>query len=606
MMRYFLAAVLALAAIISTASAQSNDDALVWVQIEAQPSLAEANEALRRRAAQLEDVNGFDLGRGWFAVALGPYRREDANQVLRVLRAEGRIPRDSYIADSEDYSRQIWPVGSTVLAQLLGQAPVTAPDTTAETTAETATEETDTTETTDTTDTTVAEVPILPEPEPVDETPAEARRSERELSYDERAALQIALQWAGHYDGRIDAAFGAGTRRSMASWQEANNYDATGILTTAQRADLLDQYNAVLKGMGLEMVDDAATGIRMKLPLGVVEFSRLEPPFAHYEAKGDIPAKVLLISQEGDQDTLFGLYDIMQTLEIVPLDGPRERKSDSFELIGEGATQISHTVASLKNGRIKGFTLVWPAGDEERRARVLAEMQASFARIDGVLDARAGDADAQSVDLISGLEIRKPLRSRSGFYVDNAGSVVTTTEALEGCGYVTIEDDHRATIAARDDAAGIAVLRPNDQLAPQSVAQFQTVTPRLKSEIAVAGYSFGGVLGAPTLTYGQLEDIRGLNGEAGMKRLALNALDGDAGGPVVDTGGAVLGMLLPGAGGDRVLPEGVSLAANTDALTKILQEAGITPAAAGTLDRLPADALSDAAGRMTVLVSCWE
>ena len=91
-----------------------------------------------------------------------------------------------------------------------------------------------------------------------------------------------------------------------------------------------------------------------------------------------------------------------------------------------------------------------------------------------------------------------------------------------------------------------------------------------------------------------------------MKRLALNVLDGDAGGPVVDTGGAVLGMLLPGAGGDRVLPDGVSLAANTDALTKILQEAGITPAAAGTLDRLPADALSDAAGRMTVLVSCWE
>ncbi|MFU1478982.1 serine protease [Roseovarius sp. C7] len=440
----------------------------------------------------------------------------------------------------------------------------------------------------------------------MDETPAEARRSERALTREDRAALQVALQWAGHYDGRIDAAFGAGTRRSMAAWQEANNYEATGILTTAQRADLLDQYNAVLKGMGLELVEDTTTGIRMKLPLGVVEFARLEPPFAHYEASGDIPAKVLLISQPGNQDTLFGLYDIMQTLEIVPLDGPRERKSDSFELIGEGATQISHTVASLRDGQIKGFTLVWPAGDEERRARVLAEMQASFERIEGVLDPAAGNADSQSVDLVSGLEIRKPLRSRSGFYVDGAGSVITSTEAVEGCGYITIEDDHRATIATRDDAAGIAVLRPEQTLAPQSVAAFQTVTPRLKSEVAVLGYSFGGVLGAPTLTYGKLEDIRGLNGEAGMKRLALNALEGDVGGPVVDTGGAVLGMLLPSKSNGRVLPDGVSLAANADALTQILQDAGITPMAAGALDPLSTNALSDAAGRMTVLVSCWE
>ena len=77
-------------------------------------------------------------------------------------------------------------------------------------------------------------------------------------------------------------------------------------------------------------------------------------------------------------------------------------------------------------------------------------------------------------------------------------------------------------------------------------------------------------------------------------------------GPRTPISAKLLANLITTAGADRVLPDGVSLAANTDALTKILQEAGITPAAAGTLDRLPADALSDAAGRMTVLVSCWE
>ena len=46
-----------------------------------------------------------------------------------------------------------------------------------------------------------------------------------------------------------------------------------------------------------------------------------EAPFAHYDGKDG--AQVLLISQSGDGDTLFGLYDIMQTLEIVPPEGER-------------------------------------------------------------------------------------------------------------------------------------------------------------------------------------------------------------------------------------------------------------------------------------------
>ncbi len=101
-------------------------------------------------------------------------------------------------------------------------------------------------------------------------------------------------------------------------------------------------------------------------------------------------------------------------------------------------------------------------------------------------------------------------------------------------------------------------------LAPQNVASFRSGLPRLQSEIAVSGYSFGGVLSAPTLTFGTLEDVRGLSGEENMKRLPLAAQPGDAGGPVLDAGGTVLGMLLPREESSRQLPEEVSFAANTE------------------------------------------
>ncbi|WP_281966886.1 trypsin-like peptidase domain-containing protein [Roseovarius nanhaiticus] len=606
MIRSFVAALAVVMLSASGAAAQQSGDAdgapMVWVQIEAQPNLAAINEALRRRSANLQDVNGFDLdGSGWYVVALGPYEAENAEDVLRRLRRDGRIPRDSYIAQSSDYARQIWPVGANLLnesAAAVRQDPATPELGVSEDAIAILQDQMSETQ-----------QPVVQEPaapEVADETPREARASEAELSREERAELQVALQWAGFYDGRIDAAFGAGTRRSMSNWQDANDFEVTGILTTRQRAELLRQYNAVLEGMGMQRVTDTEAGIEMQLPLGVVEFARYEPPFVQFNPSGDLPARVLMISQEGTQDTLYGLYDIMQTLEIVPESGPRERRGDSFTLVGENARMISHTEARLDDGRIKGFTLIWPAGDEDRRARVLGLMQDSFTRLDGVLDPAAGSNDAQSIDLISGLEIRKPLFSRSGFFVDGRGTVVTTSEIVGACGHITIEDGQDAEITSSDADLGIAVLRPTDAIAPIGVAALAQDAPRLQSEVTVAGYSYGGVLGAPSLTFGTVSDVRGLDGNENVARLALGALEGDVGGPVMDAGGAVLGMLLPRQQGGRMLPEDVAFAADAAALMDVLKAAGTSPAAATPGAPLAPAQMADRAAGMTVLVSCWE
>ncbi|SEQ29072.1 trypsin-like peptidase domain-containing protein [Thalassovita taeanensis] len=570
--------------VLSTRSLMAQEDP-VWVQVEAQPSLTAAQERIRDYATQLQDVNGFALGGGWYAVALGPYQRGDAEQVLRVLRAEGKIPRDSYIAFSSNFRRQFWPIGVDTLASPALARP-SAPDNSPAITD------------------TASPAPVIVAES--DETPREARQSEALLSREERMELQSMLKWAGFYNSAIDGAFGRGTRSSMAAWQQANGYDATGILTTRQRAALYKQYTAVLDGLDLRLVQDHDAGIEMKLPTGVVAFDKYEAPFAHYAATGDIPAKVLLISQTGNQATLFGLYDIMQTLAIVPAAGPRERGRNDFMLIGQGADFVSHTQATLQDGQIKGFTLVWPAGDEERRTRLLSEMQASFARTGGVLSAAAGNNEDQSIDLVAGLEIRKPRLTRSGFYSDANGTVVTTTQAVTGCSRITLDTDIEAQVLSTDEALGIAILRPTATLAPISVATLQLSAPRLQSDVAVAGYSYGGVLGAPTLTFGTLADLRGLGGEEQLKRLTLNALPGDAGGPVFDAGGNVLGMLLPRPDGTQKLPDDVSFALDSGSIGQVLTRLGLSANATDQLGQMDPEDVSTMAGGMTVLVGCWD
>jgi peptidoglycan hydrolase-like protein with peptidoglycan-binding domain len=565
---------------------------VVWVQIEAQQSLARATDRARAYTTLLQDVNGFAVGGGWYAVVVGPYRRDDAELVLRQYRDDGLIPRDSFVQVSDRLGQQFWPVG----AALPGLAAIAAPEGTATAQPDPAPQ--------------VTAPPLQPvaEPEPADETPAQAQRSEQDLSRAERMQLQVMLQWAGFYDAAIDGAFGRGTRNSMAAWQESNNFEKTGILTTVQRAALRRQYNAVLEGLGLQTVRDAQAGIEMTLPMAAVQFDRYEPPFAQYTASGDVEARVLLISQPGNQDTLFGLYEIMQTLEIVPLDGPRERGNSSFTLVGENGNMISYTEASLENGEIKGFTLLWPAGDEERRRRLLAEMRSSFTRMPGVLSASAGTASQQSIDLISGLQVRKPKLSRSGFFVSQAGDVVTTSAAVQSCSRITLDGDTDADLVADDVARGVAILRPQAALAPLAVASFAASAPRLQSEVALAGYSFEGVLNAPSMSFGTLADVRGLQGQENISRLALRARPGDAGGPVLDRTGAVIGMLIAAPEGGPQLPEDVSFALSAASVFAASAAAGVRLPAAAAEDaaNLTSFQLAERASAMTVLVSCWE
>jgi len=545
----------------------------VWVQIEAKPSLLEARDAARRYAKTLPSVGGFTLGNGWYAIALGPYPRDEAERILRDYRRTGQIARDSYIARSSAYQRQFWPVGASLNDGRVDDAPV--PDAAAEST------------------------------RPV-ETLRAARASEARLTREDRFEVQKALTWAGVYDGAIDAAFGRGTRAAMARWQQRNGVEATGLLTTRQREDLLRDYNAVLDGLGLDRVVDRATGIALELPTAAVDFARYAPPFAHFDPVGDLDVRVLLISQSGDRTTLNGLYDVMQTLEIVPETGPRSLEPDGFTLVGEGALEISHTRVWYRDGEIKGFTLIWPVGDEERRNRVLQEMQDSFEWLPGTLDPAEGDASAQRIDLVAGLEVRKPRLTRSGFYVDDGGAVLTTADAVRNCGRITIDELHEADIALIDEPLGVAVLRPETRLAPARVATFQDRTPRLMSDVAVAGYSYGGALGAPTVTFGQVSDLEGLEGEPFMKRLTLAALEGDAGGPVLDQGGLVLGMLLANRMENRSLPDDVSFAATNGALQDVLTRGGIMAQRTSQAGMMTAEALTDRANAMTVLVSCWD
>lgn len=619
--------VVALAVVLALVAGAARAQDRVWVQIEAQPNREEGLERAQAYSAVFADAAGFRLNSGWYAIALGPYDRATAAARLAELKRENMIPRDSYISDGRSYLEAFWPPE--------GQAPEPEPEPAPESAPEPLPRE----------DALAATAPSLPDlvtapepqqeaaapepvasepiaseavsPEPVappapalpDETPEEARQSEGLLTAEDREQLQVAMQWFGFYSGPIDGAFGRGTRASMAAWQEARGHEPTGILTTAQRAELLAAWQGERAEYGFETVTETEAGIEITLPLGLVAFDHYEPPFVHYSETGGSGVRVILISEPGDQAALQGLYDILQTLAVVPPDGPREKSAQGFTIEGRSATLASFSRAELNRGLIKGYIVVWNPADDARMRRVLEVMSASFRPVgDRALDpGMVALSDGVRSGLMAGLEVRRPRLSRSGFYIDGQGLVLTTTEAVEGCARVTVEGDHAVTTLLADADLGLAVLAPTKPVSPPAIAGFQQAPDRIGSEIAVAGFPYEDRVTSPVVTFGALAASAGLDGRADRKQLALTMRAGDAGGPVLDQTGSVLGMLLaPPQGSDQVLPADLAFAVTGQAIAAALASAGIETLAESRQIALPPDDLIARARGMTVLVSCWD
>ncbi len=504
-----------------------------FVQIEAHPEPVEANARARAYEAIVSDINGFRLGSGWFAIALGPYPPAEARTTLGSLRAEGLIPRDSYISDGDAYRERFWPVG----AEAASVEPEAADDTLGAALA--AIERAETAEGAPTT------------PRAPDETVPEARRSEATLSRAERMELQSAMQWFGQYGGAIDGAIGRGTRAAMGDWQAEAGDRVTGVLTTRQRARLLSDWRASQAALGLEPLRVAEAGIALTAPMGLVTFDRIEAPFVHYAPQDESGVRLSLISQAGDRTTLGGLYEILQTLDLVPPEGSRSRSGDAFRITGLAPDRTTQVEARLIDGHVVGYILSWPEAQDALAARALPEMSRTLASIGPALPEAAG-FDAGGAELRHGVRaggaapapLRRGLLGRRG------------RDGRDGRGQRGGLRPGHARRAARGHRArerdGVAVLAPRARSGPGAGRR---AGPRRGTARAAPSRSAAFPTAACSRprrsASARSRTCAGSTARTRVLRLSLRARDGDVGGPVLDAAGRVAGMLLPAPAAGR-------------------------------------------------------
>lgn len=548
-----------------------------WIQLQALPDLPSAQDSARSFELGLgEAVAGFALGTRWYVVVIGPYAPSAAAGKMAALKSAGRIPRDAYITDGTDYGAPFWP-SENAAAQPLPLVDA-APD--------------------------IATPDLAP---PIDdETPAEASRRESQLPRADKVALQSALQWYGHYAGSLDGAFGAGTRAAMAAWQGAMGFAQTGVLTSLQRGKLMQSYQDDQASFGFQIIQDPEAGLEIALPTAWLKFDRYDPPFVRYRAQDALGAQLWLVSELGDGVTLAGLYDQLQSLAVIPAQGPRQLDASSFTIMGENDLGGAFAMADARKGTVKGFVLIWPAAQSDMAKRAIEVMRSSVRSIsDQVLDPGLVPLDeALRQNVSAAMQIAQPKSVLSGAYIAPSGLVLTALEGVASCGRITVDGATQAMLVNRDDQLGAAILRPLSAVAPMAVAAFSNAPQGGGDDVLIAGYSLPSGLPAPVLTQAKIIAETGPSLESGVMLLSADVTAHDLGGPVLDMKtGALIGLMRGTQSGAKTLPQGTALAqTNLGAFLALALGSAAQPA---EFTPITAQALYDRAMGITVQVACW-
>ena len=574
-----------------SAIGQLAPDQYVWIQVEARPDLKSAMNRIKVYRTKISNVVGFEIEGGWFGITLGPYKSHIADALLTEFKEKGLIPPDSFVARRVTYGSQFYTPRTSspqlIAEQSLNQAEIKA-------TTQVVTEIAIPTET--------ATELELSDAEKLEIT----KISENALTFDEKKYLQRALAWANHYQGAIDGLYGPETRQAMLDWQIKNRYPHTGFMAPAERSLLLNKYTSVISKLNLVQISNLRAGITLLVPRGILGPAKYEAPFVRFEATDNSNTQIILISQAGDATRLKALFEVIQTLDIVPKGGILNLGEAGFSIETSNNELFTTGFAKLIDGKIKGAILVWPSEDEARRLRLKAQIFDSFGSLGGVLpEAEFFETGLLPKDLISGLKIRQPIFARSGVFLNAEGVVLTANRDLELCGSIELGFGTQAKVKAFN--SHLAVLTPMEKISPPGITSFQLGPLKAPRRITAGGYSFGGSLGAPTLTRGLLQELGDLSGNDKISRLQIDTLPGDAGGPIYDSGGNVIGILLPkSAETERQLPNNVNFSANWNLISSLLNEANISISLTEDKPHPDLISLSDAAKNTIALITCWE
>jgi len=210
----------------------------------------------------------------------------------------------------------------------------------------------------------------------------------------------------------------------------------------------------------------------------------------------------------------------------------------------------------------------------------------------------------------------KPVSGGSGFFVSHEGDLITDNHVIEGCRELRVVRDEKSNLArviGTDVGADLAILRVADMAT--EIASFRPFDLGKPGEtVIVAGYPLQGLLTSKaSVTTGIISALAGPKEDKKLIQITAPVQPGNSGGPLVDSRGNVVGVIVSKLNGLRVaraigsLPENINFAVRADLARALLDKNGIKyDTASPKAELLETPEIAEKTFKFTAMVQCYK
>jgi S1-C subfamily serine protease len=170
-------------------------------------------------------------------------------------------------------------------------------------------------------------------------------------------------------------------------------------------------------------------------------------------------------------------------------------------------------------------------------------------------------------------------QSGTGFVISNNGHIVTNHHVIDGCGEITGnisgETPLKLRLVSSDETNDIALLQAPSPF--KDVASIRANAVQSGDSVTAIGFPFHGLLTSDfTVTTGIVSSLSGILNDTRYLQISAAVQPGNSGGPLLDSGGAVVGVVAAKLDGVKFvratgnIPENINFAIKTGALRDFL------------------------------------
>jgi len=221
----------------------------------------------------------------------------------------------------------------------------------------------------------------------------------------------------------------------------------------------------------------------------------------------------------------------------------------------------------------------------------------------------------------------------SGFFVSKMGHVITNAHVVKSCNKVAVGDNANTQVPAKvisaDMRNDLALLKITslEMASAESKSLIQKLSigiiplsskgllreedVRLGEKVLVAGYPYGDVFSNTIkVTSGIVSATRGAGDDSGQFQLDAAVQPGNSGGPIYDSGGNIIGVVISQLDKLKVakaigsLPENVNFGIKASTVRQFLMSNGLPSKKANQAEKKSTEQLAEIAQNQTLMVIC--